>query len=219
MTNTGAITGLEELPSVLPIFPLTGALLLGSGQLPLNIFEPRYLAMVKDAMDSHRLIGMVQPRDPETNDPAPEVYSVGCAGKICEYGELPNGMFRITLEGICRFRIVQELEVATQYRQIEADFASFHNDLAPSQYGEIDRGALHEALHHFLEFEDEANDWKALDHLEDDSLINSLSMICPFSPVEKQALLEAPNVHDRSELLISLLQMMLQQGQMHRTVQ
>ncbi len=219
MTNTGAITGLEELPSVLPIFPLTGALLLSSGQLPLNIFEPRYLAMVKDAMDSHRLIGMVQPRDPETNDPSPEVYSVGCAGKICEYGELPNGMFRITLEGICRFRIVQELEVATQYRQIEADFASFHNDLVPSQCSKIDRNALHEALHHFLEFEDETNDWKALDHLEDESLINSLSMICPFSPVEKQALLEAENVHDRSELLISLLQMMLQQGQMHRTVQ
>jgi Lon protease-like protein len=219
MTDTGATTGLEELPEILPIFPLTGALLLSSGQLPLNIFEPRYLAMVHDAMESHRLIGMVQPRDPEATHPEPETYTVGCAGKICEYGELPNGMFRITLEGICRFRIIEELNVATPYRQVKANFTAFYEDMAPSREDKIDRTALQDALQHFLEFEDDTNDWKALSHLADDSLINSLSMICPFSPVEKQALLEAENIFSRSQLLISLLQMMMQQGQINRTVQ
>jgi uncharacterized protein len=219
MTETGAMTGLEELPSVLPVFPLTGALLLTTGQLPLNIFEPRYLAMVNDAMETHRLIGMVQPRDPESTLLEPEIYNVGCAGKICEYAELPNGMLRITLEGVCRFRILEELDVGTQYRQVRADFATYKQDQTEVHSQQIDRDALHEALHHFLEFENDAKDWQALDHLEDDSLINSLSMICPFSPAEKQALLEAKDIFARSELLISLLQMMLQHDQMHNTVQ
>lgn len=213
------MTGLEELPPVLPIFPLTGALLLATGQLPLNIFEPRYLAMVHDAMESHRLIGMVQPKDPETNLMEPEIYRIGCAGKICEFGELPNGMLRITLEGVCRFEILEELSVATQYRQVKADYGNFLHDLEPMRCREIDRHALHDVLHHFLEFEEGVNDWQALSHLEDDSLVNSLSMICPFSPVEKQALLEAKDIASRSNLLICLLQMMLQQVQTHRTVQ
>ena len=219
MTDTGAMTGLEELPPVLPIFPLAGALLLATGQLPLNIFEPRYLSMVHDAMESHRLIGMVQPKDPETNSLEPEIYQIGCAGKICEFGELPNGMLRITLEGVCRFEILEELSVATQYRQVKADYSKFLQDLEPVKDRRIDRRALHDALHHFLEFEDGVNDWQALTHLEDDSLVNSLSMICPFSPVEKQALLEAKDITSRSHLLICLLQMMLQQVQTHRTVQ
>ncbi|WP_373083798.1 LON peptidase substrate-binding domain-containing protein [Sneathiella sp.] len=219
MTDTGAMTGLEELPAVLPIFPLTGALLLATGQLPLNIFEPRYLAMVHDAMATHRLIGMVQPRDPQSNSLEPEIYRIGCAGKICELGDLPNGMLRITLEGVCRFEIHEELDVATQYRQVKADYAIFRHDLTPVQDRRIDRDALHEALYHFLEFEDGASDWQALNRLEDDSLVNSLAMLCPFSPAEKQALLEAPDVFARSSLLISLLQMMLQQIQTHRTVQ
>lgn len=222
MTDTGAVTGLEELPSILPIFPLTGALLLTAGQLPLNIFEPRYLAMVSDAMATHRLIGMVQPRDPESSLLEPEIYTIGCAGKICEYAELPNGMLRITLEGVRRFRVVEELSVSTQYRQVRADFKAFKRISEQKDDQKIDREALHEALRHFLEFEideNDANDWKALDRLEDDSLINSLSMICPFTPAEKQALLEAEDVYSRSSLLISLLQMMLQHDQMHNTVQ
>ena len=154
MTDTGAMTGLEELPPVLPIFPLTGALLLATGHLPLNIFEPRYLAMVRDAMATHRLIGMVQPKDPNTNLMEPEIYNIGCVGKICEYGELPNDMLRITLEGICRFEIREELDVATQYRQVKADYHNFRHDLEPIPGQKIDRQALHEALHHFLEFED-----------------------------------------------------------------
>ncbi|MFC4271945.1 peptidase S16 [Sneathiella chungangensis] len=219
MTDTVANTGLEELPPVLPIFPLTGALLLTNGHLPLNIFEPRYLAMVQDALATHRLIGMIQPRDPDSNQMTPEIYQIGCAGKICEYGELPNGMLRITLEGLCRFEVVEELDVATPYRQVKAGYSRFMHDLEPAHRNGVDRGALHDALHHFLEFEDGASDWQTLDHLEDDSLVNSLSMICPFSPVEKQALLEAEDVTARCNLLICLLQMMLQQVETHRTVQ
>ncbi|MEX1035060.1 MAG: LON peptidase substrate-binding domain-containing protein [Sneathiella sp.] len=219
MTDTGANTGLEELPPVLPVFPLTGALLLTNGHLPLNIFEPRYLAMVQDAMATHRLIGMIQPRNPESDLMTPEIYSIGCVGKICEYGELPNGMLRITLEGMCRFEVIKELDIATPYRQVTANYRKFMHDLEPVHRNCVDREALHEALHHFLEFEDGASDWQTLDHLEDDSLVNSLSMICPFSPVEKQALLEAEDITARSHLLISLLQMMLQQVETHRTVQ
>jgi len=217
--DTGANTGLEELPHILPIFPLTGALLLTNGHLPLNIFEPRYLAMVKDAMATHRLIGMIQPRDLEPDLVDPEIYKIGCAGKICEYSELPNGMLRITLEGVCRFEVEEELDAPTPYRQIKAGYQNFILDMEPVHRDCVDRLALHEALHHFLEFEEGSNDWQALDHLEDDSLVNSLSMICPFSPIEKQALLEATNVTERSQLLISLLQMMLQQVETHQTVQ
>lgn len=219
MTDTVANTGLEEFPPVLPIFPLTGALLLTNGHLPLNIFEPRYLTMVQDAMATHRLIGMIQPREPDSNHLSPEVYRIGCAGKICEYGELPNGMLRITLEGLCRFEVIEELDVATPYRQVKAGYGRFRHDLVPVHRNCVDRDALHDALHHFLEFEDGASDWQTLDHLEDDSLVNSLSMICPFSPVEKQALLEAEDVTARCNLLIGLLQMMLQQVETHRTVQ
>ena len=128
-------------------------------------------------------------------------------------------MLRITLEGMCRFEVMKELDIATPYRQVTANYQRFKHDLEPVHRNCVDREALHEALHHFLEFEDGASDWQTLDHLEDDSLVNSLSMICPFSPVEKQALLEAADIATRSHLLISLLQMMLQQVEAHRTVQ
>ena len=219
MTDTGANTGLEELPPVLPIFPLTGALLLSNAHLPLNIFEPRYLDMVQDAMATHRLIGMVQPRDPNSRLMEPEIFRIGCAGKICEYGQLPNGMLRITLEGLCRFEVIEELDVTTPYRQVNAAYEKFRHDMEPLQGNHVNRQALHDALQHFLEFEDGASDWQTLDSLEDDSLINSLCMICPFSPVEKQALLEAQDVCIRAELLISLLHMMIQQVETHRTLQ
>lgn len=219
MTDTGATMGLDEFPPVLPIFPLSGALLLSNAHLPLNIFEPRYLAMVQDAMATNRLIGMVQPRDPNSRLMTPEIFHIGCAGKICEYGALPNGMLRITLEGLCRFEVIEELDVTTPYRQIKAAYGKFRHDLEPLRRNSVDRQALHETLRHFLEFEDGGDDWQTLDNLEDDSLINSLAMICPFSPVEKQALLEAENVCSRAELLISLLQMMIQQVETHRTLQ
>ncbi|GLQ05016.1 LON peptidase substrate-binding domain-containing protein [Sneathiella chinensis] len=219
MTDLGTTSGLEELPAILPVFPLTGALLLTTGHLPLNVFEPRYLDMVRDCMTSHRVIGIVQPRDPEHPSATPPLYTIGCAGKICELHEQPNETFHITLEGLCRFRIQKEVECTTRYRQVVADYAPFHHDLTPPQDGSVDREALQGVLRHFLELESEEADWEALNNLADDNLVNSLSMICPFAPAEKQALLEAEDVPARSELLICLLRMMMQQGQPHRTLQ
>jgi uncharacterized protein len=220
MSDQGTTSGLEELPTILPVFPLTGALLLTTGQLPLNVFEPRYLDMVRDAMEGNRVIGIIQPRDPEDTMHEPPLYDVGCAGKICEFSEIRDGMYQITLEGMCRFRVDAELgDRLTSYRQIRADYGPFAHDRLPTVDGQVNRQALQDVLHHFLEFEDETADWAALNALADDNLINSLSMICPFSPAEKQALLEAVNVTDRAQLLISLLTMMMQQGNFNRTLQ
>jgi len=220
MSDQGTTSGLEELPALLPIFPLTGALLLTTGQLPLNIFEQRYLDMVRDAMEGPRVIGIIQPRNPEDRSHEPALYSIGCAGKICEFSEQPDGTYHITLEGICRFEAIEELmQRTTLYRQVKADYTPFNHDRTPSNSGGIDRDALQNVLRHFLEFEDEDADWEALNHLADDNLINSLSMICPFSPAEKQALLEAVDVPARSRLLINLLGMMMQQGNFNKTLQ
>jgi Lon protease-like protein len=220
MSDQGTTSGLEELPVVLPIFPLSGALLLTTGQLPLNVFEPRYLDMVRDAMEGHRVIGILQPRDPETSEHEPDLYTIGCAGKICEFSEHSSGIYQITVEGICRFSVSEEInERTTLYRQIKANYAPFKHDRIPCDDGKVDRDALQNVLKYFLEFENEEADWEALNHLADDNLINSLSMICPFTPAEKQALLEATDVPARARLLIDLLSMMMQQSDINRTVQ
>ncbi len=219
MTETSVAAGLEELPGILPIFPLAGALLLAPGQLPLNIFEPRYLAMVRDAMESHHLIGMIQPLDPTSQAPEPDIFSVGCAGRIVEFSETQDGRFLITLEGYCRFQVVNEIDTMTPYRQVQADFSPFQNDLNMIAATDINRAELMQALEGFLAEEDEESDWSALKTLRDKDLINSLAMICPFVPAEKQALLEAKTIADRSQLLISLLTMMKQDFQGGSTIQ
>lgn len=219
MSDQGTTSGLEELPTILPVFPLPGALLLTTGVLPLHVFEPRYVDMVRDAMEGHRVIGIIQPLNPEDPTHEPDLYSVGCAGKICEFGESEDGTFNITLEGLCRFQTEQELDRVTKYRQIKANYSAFQTDLIPITTPSVNRPNLRHVLNHFLEFENEEEDWKALNNLADDNLVNSLSMICPFSPAEKQALLEAEDVFSRSELLVSLLTMMMQQSDPNKTVQ
>lgn len=219
MSDQGTTSGMDELPAILPVFPLPGVLLLTTGQLPLNVFEPRYLDMVRDAMEGHRVIGILQPQDPNDRSSEPLLYSIGCAGKICEFSEVENGNFSITLEGLCRFQTVEELDRVTKYRQIKADYSPFQIDLSPIASRTVNRDSLQNVLKHFLEFENEEDDWGALNNLADDNLVNSLSMICPFSPAEKQALLEANDVIARSELLISLLTMMMQQSNPNKTVQ
>ncbi|MBL4906831.1 MAG: LON peptidase substrate-binding domain-containing protein [Sneathiella sp.] len=219
MSDQGTTSGLEQLPAILPIFPLSGALLLTTGQLPLHVFEPRYIDMVRDAMESHRVIGIIQPLDPEDPSHEPVLYSVGCAGKICEFSESDDGNFSITLEGVCRFKTIEELDRITRYRQIKADYTPFKTDLTFAPNEPVNRDRLQNVLNHFLEFDNEEDDWEALNNLADDNLVNSLSMICPFSPAEKQALLEAEDVFARSELLISLLTMMMPQSNPNKTVQ
>lgn len=195
----------DELEAAIPVFPLGGALLLPNSQLPLNIFEPRYLAMVDAAMAKNGMIGMIQPREP---GPKPACYDVGCVGKIVEYSELEDGRYLIALGGICRFSVVEELPVTTPFRQMMVSYDGFDKtDL--KQMGEgflADRTGLTTALDAFLKKRELACDWDAVEAADDESLVNGICMIAPFQAPEKQALLEAQDVLTRAHLLQSLLE-------------
>jgi len=197
-----------DLPSVIPVFPLPGALLLPHTRLPLNIFEPRYLAMVDAAMSGPRLIGMIQPRMPANeNDPNPPLSDVGCVGRIVEYAETDDGRYLITLLGIARFRVGAERELITPFREVAAEYASFTMDFQEEEPEGVARERLIGALKPYLAERDMKTDWDAIEEAPVDTLVNALSMLCPFSPAEKQALLEAPDITRRAETLIALLDM------------
>ncbi|MEQ9490175.1 MAG: LON peptidase substrate-binding domain-containing protein [Alphaproteobacteria bacterium] len=199
---------LDDLPATLPIFPLSGVLLLPRNQLPLNIFEPRYLAMVDHALAGGRMIGMVQPRNPEADDPPP-VYPVGCAGRIVQFEETEEGRYLISLKGLIRFTIAREMPVDEEngFRLVQPDWTGFGEDLSPEEEDELDRSRLLASLKtYFKQQEIEAN-WEAITGSPAERLINSLSMVCPFESSEKQALLEAPTVVDRLDVLTSLVEM------------
>lgn len=191
-----------DLPQVIPVFPLPGAILLPRGQLPLNIFEPRYLNMIDDAMAGDRIIGMVQPQaGPHGLSP------VGCAGRITSFAETSDGRYLITLTGCARFRLASEIPTQTPYRQIRADFGPFETDLSPPPVDDIglDRDGLLDALRAYLETRGLDIDWDTAETAPPEALVNSLSMALPFDPPEKQALLEAPGLTDRSTVLTALL--------------
>jgi Lon protease-like protein len=196
----------DELPPVIPIFPLTGVLLLPRGRMPLNIFEPRYLAMVSDAMAYPRLIGMVQPREGQGDAGDPPVYQTGCAGRITGFGELDDGRYEVTLTGVARFSIVEELPPVKGYRPVRADWSRFRGDLVPAEGG-VDRERLLAALKPYLKRHKVKTDWDAIAKTPDDRLVTSLSMVCPFAPSEKQGLLEAESLPARAHLLTALLEM------------
>ena len=194
------------LPAILPIFPLTGVLLLPRGQLPLNIFEPRYLAMTRDAMEGERLIGMVQPSDPPIREPNPSVYQTGCAGRVTSFSETEDGRLLITLTGVSRFRIKEELPLFSGYRRVVADWQDFAADRDAGAAG-FDRSRLTEGLRHFfIQRQVEAN-WEAINKAPGETLVTSIAMMCPFAPNEKQALLEAPTLDERARLLSALIEM------------
>lgn len=197
------------LPRRLPIFPLTGALLLPGGHLPLQIFEPRYLQMTRDALTGQRLIGMIQPREHEKTTQRPTLYDVGCVGRIDTAEDSTDGRILITLTGLCRFQVVEELSVSTLYRQIIAAFTRYRADLEPRSKPEVDRSRLIDGLRQFLKVESSAPEWQWLTTVPADQLVNSLAMLCPFAPNEKQALLEAENIAARASLMLSLIDMAL----------
>ncbi|MFZ5780478.1 MAG: LON peptidase substrate-binding domain-containing protein [Pseudomonadota bacterium] len=207
----------EQLPETLPIFPLSGTLLLPGGRLPLNIFEPRYLAMVFDALAGHRMIGMVQPLQPggfagdglPTDDGPPKVHRIGCAGRIVSFSETDDGRLMIVLGGVCRFEIVRELEPAQGgYRRVSSVFSPFRADLDHAdEHPELDRERLMAALAAFFRTRNLSTDWEAVKRAADANLVTSLSMVLPFGPAEKQALLEAADSSARAKLLIALLEM------------
>ena len=201
----------EDLPQTLPIFPLSGVLLLPRGKLPLNIFEPRYLAMTEDAIKSDRLIGMVQPMEEGAAGDQPPVFPTGCAGRITQFAETEDGRYLITLTGICRFRIERELPLFCGYRRVAPDFSSFRADFEPEQV-RLDRARLLSALKVYLKLQQLSADWESIQGAPDERLITSLAMICPFSCREKQALLETSCLAERARVLTALLEMAVLQG-------
>jgi Lon protease-like protein len=203
--------GPADLPEVLPVFPLPGALLLPRGQMPLNIFEPRYVAMVDAALAGNRLIGMIQP---DASQPAPEsrphLYQIGCVGRITQLAETGDGRYLIELTGICRFRVEEELSVPTTYRQCRVSYADFADDFV-ARKGEaaVDRRALLEALSAFLKANSLKADWEGIENAPNEALVNALAMMSPYGPAEKQALLEAPDLKTRAEILVAVTQIEL----------
>ena len=229
---------LADLEGELPIFPLPGALLLPRGRLPLNIFEPRYLNLIDDALRSRRLIGMLQPQGVESDDEDDEeagdeaeaggsrasfimprgpqtiahegpstLYRVGCAGRLISFVEREDGTFAVTLAGVARFRIRQEIEPLHGYRRVIPDFTAFAGDLVEPEAVAFDREALVTALRRFFVQRGFEARWEAIEQMDDETLIITLSMICPFAVAEKQALLEAVTLSERAATLLALLQM------------
>ena len=219
MTHSVFDPSFEDLPRVIPIFPLTGVLLLPTGKLPLNIFEPRYLAMIRDTLaDEQRIIGMLQPRVPYLednrgagglNNDGPDLYKTGCAGRITGFTESDDGRYMLTLAGICRFDIVEEMSGKEGYRRILADYRRFRNDIGDEPEADIDRDRLLAAVKEYFDLQNIEASWDAVLATPDDKLITSLSMTCPFGPNERQALLEAQTLSSRADIVITLLEMAL----------
>jgi Lon protease-like protein len=215
MPMNSTYLGPGDLPDVIPVFPLEGALLLPRGQLPLNIFEPRYLMMFDDAFRSgRRLIGMIQP---DTAHPGPQdkpnLYRIGCIGRITQFAETGDGRYVIQLTGVARFRIEAELAVATPYRQCRVTYVPFADDFVGHKgEDEVDRESLLQALSNFLKANELKADWEGIEHAPNEALVNALAMMSPYGPAEKQALLEAPDLKTRAEILVAVTEIELAKG-------
>ena len=202
--------GSADLPEIIPVFPLAGALLLPRGQMPLNIFEPRYLAMVDDALrDGHRLIGMIQPDMSHSRDEArPELFRVGCVGRITQLAESGDGRYILELTGVARFKVIEEVTALTAYRQCKVDFFSYADDFVARKGEEaVDRKQLLESLSAFLKANNLKTDWEGIEKAPNEALVNALAMMSPYGPAEKQAMLEAPDLKTRAEILIAVTEM------------
>jgi Lon protease-like protein len=203
---------IDELPGVLRLFPLTGALLLPRGELPLNVFEPRYLAMLDSALAGDRLIGMIQPLAGARADES-RLYEIGCAGRVTHFRETGDGRYVITLNGVARFKILAEEETSAPFRTARVDFDPFAHDLEPGAGEEnVDRGRMTEMLRKFAQATKLDIDWASIDAAPTETLVNALSMMCPFGAREKQSLLEAIDLKTRAEVLVGLAQFDLAQG-------
>ena len=212
MTRSPLETSFEDLPSELPIFPLSGVLLLPRGRLPLQIFEPRYLAMTGDALGApQRLIGMVQPTEKEKprHDNNPPIYKVGCAGRITSFSETDDGRFLITLTGVCRFAVIEELALVKGYRRVTTRWDDFARDVTDQPVVELDRARLLCALKDYFKANGISANLEAIEQAPDDRLVTSLAMICPFAPSERQALLEAADLKACARLMTTLIEMAL----------
>ncbi|WP_372891223.1 LON peptidase substrate-binding domain-containing protein [Rhodosalinus sp.] len=204
---------IADLPETLPVFPLTGALLLPRARLPLHIFEPRYLAMLEDCMKtSERLIGMVQP-NPRPGSDSADLQRIGCAGRLTQFSETEDGRYMVTLTGISRFRVLEEVQGFTPYRRAKVSWQGFEQDLASTDTDPgFDRERFLGLLGRYFETRNLSTDWDSLKQAEDELLVNSLSMLLDFEPEDKQALLEAPSLSTRRETLVTLIEFALRGG-------
>ena len=202
--------GTEDLPEAVPIFPLSGALLLPGGTMPLNVFEPRYLQMIEAAMAGDRLIGMIQPAldGSHREDGEPVLAPVGCAGRIVSFAESGDGRYLITLHGVCRFRLGEEIEKPHRAYRV-AKITPFAGDLSDDDRSAVDRAGLISAFRAFVEANDMEVDWASVDQASTQTLVNVLSMMSPYGPAEKQALLEAPDLKSRAQTLIAITELLL----------
>jgi Lon protease-like protein len=203
---------ITDLPDTIPIFPLPGALLLPRARLPLHIFEPRYLAMIEDCMKTPtRLIGMIQPYDAPGE--AGKLHAIGCAGRLTAFSETEDGRYMITLSGMSRFRVIHEVEGFTPYRRCEVSWTGFERDMgAVEKDAGLNRDKFLALLGRFFDSQGLSTDWESIRDAEDELLINSLSMLCPFEPEDRQALLEAPTLDTRRETLVTLIEFELRGG-------
>ncbi|HEX7006857.1 MAG TPA: LON peptidase substrate-binding domain-containing protein [Alphaproteobacteria bacterium] len=210
LPNGGAMR-VADLPRTLPIFPLQGVLLLPRARLPLHVFEPRYLNMMRDAIAGDRIVGMIQPRRAERQRPDdhPDVYETGCAGRITSFSETDDGRIFVTLTGLCRFAVVRELPLLRGYRRVVADYDRFAADLDADAPTRIDRPRLMTALSGYLQVQGISADWDSINETSDERLVTALSMLCPFQPSEKQALLECPTLEERGRVMTALIEMAL----------
>lgn len=208
-----------DLPETIPVFPLPGALLLPRARLPLHIFEPRYLQMLDDTMKtSHRLIGMIQPREVPGGER--KLHAIGCAGRLTGFSETEDGRYMISLTGISRFRIREEVQGFAPYRRCAVDWAPFARDLGPVEEDPgFKRPAFLDLLGRYFEAQGLSTDWSSLKEAEPELLINSLSMLCPFSPEDRQALLEAPSLTTRRETMVTLIEFALRGGSGDEVIQ
>jgi uncharacterized protein len=199
-----------DIPATVPVFPLAEALLLPAGRMPLNVFEPRYLQMIDDAIGGDRIIGMVQPAldGSRRSDDEPNLCEVGCLGRIISLAETGDGRYLISLQGICRFRILSELPAKTAFRQCK--IAPFLGDLVEDAgAGEVNRPALLKAFRAYLQANDLDADWDSVSRADNAMLVNALSMMAPYGAAEKQALLEAADLKTRADTLIAITEMAL----------
>jgi Lon protease-like protein len=204
----GFQTRFEDLPTEFAVFPLPGVLLLPRGRLPLNIFEPRYLAMTEDALATGRMFAMIQP-DPALPDTpnGPALYRFGCLGRLSSFSETDDGRLLITLTGLARFSVVSEVDMRRGYRRVIGDFSRYRADMNQPDETAIDREGLLEALRGYFSHRGVEPNWDAVNRLADDALVVTLAMVCPFEPIEKQALLEASGDAERADTLLALLRM------------
>lgn len=198
----------SDLPETIPVFPLPGAIVLPRARLPLSIFEPRYLAMLDDTLKSdHRLIGMIQPIEGRDG-----LHAIGCAGRLIQFAEKDDGRYSITLGGVSRFRMVQKVDGFTPYIRAAVDWAPFSADMEPAADKDFKRDPFLKLLGRYFSAANLSTDWESLTKADEELLINSLSMLCPFEPEEKQALLEADGLRGRRETLAALMEFAVAAG-------